>query len=159
MDDTIILENDDLNKNIDKFGNTIDASIIPPEEIEEEENIEDDIDEIDEDTLLLLHKLRIKKQNINTNIEISPNKPKVININDKKKKEKKSITLQEFTKMIPDEEMKTSKFISSRVESKRKQNNNIVKRHFNPRKPPFVFIRNNNITFINNVSDFPDLGF
>ena len=158
MDDTIILENDDLNKNIDKFGNTIDESIISPEEIEEE-NIEDDIDEIDEDTLLLLHKLRMKKQDINTNIEISPNKPKVININDKKKKEKKSITLQEFTKMIPDEEMKTSKFISSRVESKRKQNNNIVKRHFNPRKPPFVFIRNNNITFINNVSDFPDLGF
>jgi hypothetical protein len=159
MDDTIILENNDLNKNIDKFGNTIDESIISPEEIEEEENIEDDIDEIDEDTLLLLHKLRMKKQDINTNIEISPNKPKVININDKKKKEKKSITLQEFTKMIPDEEMKTSKFISSRVESKRKQNNNIVKRHFNPRKPPFVFIRNNNITFINNVSDFPDLGF
>ena len=92
------------------------------------------------------------------NITPENNKPVKIII-DKSDNKKKSIPLQEFIKSIPDEEIKTSKFVSSRVESKRKHNINIIKRQFSPRKPPMVFVRNNNIVFKNEESDFPGLGF
>lgn len=148
-------------KNIDKYGNTIiNENEIIDEEIIEEENIEDEIDEIDEETLILLHKLRMGKPDKPDEYKPTPNnKPVKISI-DKSDNKKKSIPLQEFIKSIPDEEVKTSKFVSSRVESKRKHNNSSnIKRQFSPRKPPMVFVRNNNIVFKKDDIDFPGLGF
>jgi len=162
MDNQNILNEELTDKNVDKYGNTIiNENEIIEEEIIEEENIEDEIDEIDEETLILLHKLRMEKQDKPYEYNFTPenNKPVKITI-DKSDNKKKSIPLQEFIKSIPDEEIKTSKFVSSRVESKRKHNNNnIIKRQFSPRKPPMVFVRNNNIIFKKDDAEFPLLNF
>jgi len=162
MDNQNILTEELTDKNIDKYGNTIiNENEIIDEEIIEEENIEDEIDEIDEETLILLHKLRMEKQDKPDKYDFTPknNKPVKISI-DKTDSKKKNIPLQEFIKSIPDEEIKTSKFVSSRVESKRKHNNSSnIKRQFLPRKPPMVFVRNNNIVFKKDDADFPGLGF
>ena len=64
----------------------------------------------------------------------------------------------------PDENDKPliKKFTSNRVETKKKNDNiNItIKRHFNPRKPPYNFNRKNiiiDIPQINNIKQFPEL--
>lgn len=89
--------------------------------------------------------------------------PKVNKVN---KLSKNVFSLSEFTKKI-DEEVKLSqpkKFTSKRADMKRKElglDNEIVKRTFNARKPPYNFVnRTNNINIevnISNPDEFPSL--
>ena len=73
------------------------------------------------------------------------------------------MSLQEFVK-IKQEPINNApkRFTSNRVENKKKQYDEILmpKRQFNPRKPPFNFIRKSNVINIpkyNNFSEFPEL--
>jgi hypothetical protein len=94
--------------------------------------------------------------------KISPKVPKVTKVN----KNKNVLSLSDFTKKI-DEEVKLSqpkKFTSKRADIKRKElglDNEIIKRTFNARKPPYNFVnRTNNINIevnISNTDDFPCL--
>jgi HD superfamily phosphohydrolase len=90
------------------------------------------------------------------------NKPKKQTNN--KKNTKNIITLGEFNKKIEKEieAKKPKKFISKRVQEKKKdlEIENLPKRQFNPRLPPYTFVfkksLNTNID-INNNNDFPTL--
>lgn len=138
-----------------------------------EENIDEDPEEddgetseMDDETLEIINRVRLKKLNEpnykmfkETNKEPEKIEPKV----NKKTKVKKSMSLQEFSKIVETENKPVSKrFTSNRVENKKKQNDStlIPKRQFNPRKPPYNFIRKPNkvdsLQF-NNIQEFPDL--
>ena len=72
------------------------------------------------------------------------------------------MSLQEFTKITQSESKPPiKKFTSNRVESKKKPNDTpIIKRQFNPKKPPYNFIRSvnfNNIPELSNMNEFPEL--
>ena len=136
-----------------------------------EEDIEEEIDEdeegsdMDDETLEIINRVRLKKLNDpnykmfkDTNIKAEESIPKV-----NKKKVKKSMSLQEFSKTIESETKQvTKRFTSNRVENKKKQydNTSFTKRQFNPRKPPYNFIRKSNIINspqFNSIQEFPNL--
>jgi hypothetical protein len=130
----------------------INPDIVIDEIYSDEELIDETIDEMDDETIEIIN--RIRNKNINRKEEEIQEKPKIIKKKLSKKSLKKTMSLQEFTKVTPTESIK--KFTSSRVESKRKQND---KRQFNPRKPPYNFIKNTNINppKLNNINEFPEL--
>jgi hypothetical protein len=101
-----------------------------------------------------LIKIENKTKNNNQNIKIG-------------KKQKNVFNLTEFNKKIDEEEKakKPKKFVSKRADDKRKQlgiDENIgPKRSFNPRKPPYNFVKSHNKKDekpnILNENDFPSL--
>ena len=141
-------------KNFDS-NKLINPDIIEEEYTEDEdmedENIEDGFDE---ETYEIINRSRMKNINIEDKI-IFQKKTFEKHI----QKPKKSMSLQEFTKITQSETKVINKFTSSRVESKKKKDD-IPKRQFNPRKPPYNFIRKvsreKNIK-IDNFLEFPEL--
>lgn len=141
--------------------------IIEEEEDEDEDNIEDEIDEMDEETLEIINRIRLKKLESDNSPIFLEKKLNNLKENSEKikktpKKENKKISFQEFSKSIESENKTIKKFTSSRVENKKNQYDNtlIPKRHFNPRKPPYNFTRKVSITNVleyNNVQEFPQL--
>lgn len=138
-----------------------------------EEDLEEDLEEdeegsdLDDETLEIINRVRLKKLN-DPNYKMfkdtNENKPEesISKIN-KKTKVKKSMSLQEFSKITDSESKPVNKrFTSNRVEHKKKQydNTSITKRQFNPRKPPYNFIRKSNINNspqLNDIQEFPNL--
>jgi hypothetical protein len=160
-------ENNILNKNLKSFeSNKLINPDIIEDEIEDEEEDDGETSEMDDETLEIINRVRLKKSNNKDNnffkVENSnPEEP--INKVIKKIKEKKSMSLQEFSKIANIESKpEIKKFSSNRVENKKKlyDNTSIVKREFNPRKPPYNFIRKSyiiNSPQINDIKDFPNL--
>lgn len=168
-----------LNKN-----NNIAKSNYFSDDESEEDNINDDVSEIesddsmDEDTKRIIWEASIKnfekmeqekkheKENmmnklLNTSLikDMEP-ETKLNNV-----KPKKTISLNDFNKKVEQDEQakKPKKFISKRVQDKKKlngdENDSKPKRNFNPRFPPYNFVHNkqkqNTIQF--NPADFPSL--
>jgi len=134
------------------------------EEGEDEEPLDEVGDEIDEETLEIINRIRFK--NINNEQSLILKKSDIAIkkeiINKKPKKNNKNMSLQEFSKICEPEKPTIKKFISNRVEDKKKNDNftTILKRQFNPRKPPFNFHRKNKIIDtpqLNNIQEFPEL--
>ncbi len=90
-------------------------------------------DELDEETLEII------RRHANTSsiddLYISGNNKEVKEKKQKPKKEKVGKTLQELIK--EEEDKKPKKWKSSRVESKKKPGEEVTRRHFNPRLPPY----------------------
>jgi hypothetical protein len=93
-------------------------------------------------------------------------KPDIIkkeSINKKSKiKNNKNMSLQEFSKTFESDKTIIKKFTSNRVENKKKTDNTpiFIKRQFNPKKPPFNFLRKNKTIEtpqLNNIQEFPNL--
>lgn len=155
---------------INKISFESNKLINPDMEEDLEEDLEEDEQEgsdMDDETLEIINRVRLKKLN-------DPNYKMFKDTNDdkpedsipklnKKTKAKKSMSLQEFSKITESESKPINKrFTSNRVEHKKKQYDNtlITKRQFNPRKPPYNFIRKSNIPNspqLNNINEFPDL--
>jgi hypothetical protein len=139
----------------------------------EEDSFDEDADdemedeEMDDETKQIINKMRMKYINMEDKEFIAiPSKTistkKIIDKIDKKIS-KKNMSLQDFVKITPSESKPIiKKFTSNRIENKKKQTNDILipKRQFNPRKPPFNFIRKENkienIQY-NSSSEFPEL--
>ena len=126
---------------------------------DEEEPIDEGITEIDNETLDIINKIRMKKLNTDNVFNFSDNKT----IKKTPKKENKKISFLEFTKIVEAESKPIiKKFSSRRVENKKNQFENTIisKRQFNPRKPPYNFTRKistTNIPEYNNIQEFPQL--
>ena len=135
-------------------------------ELYEEENEEENNDE-DEEEREYMKSIYMATLNANTfdfkqtikQSKVEKSKPKVV-------KSKVTLSLNEFTSKIEQELMENQpkKFVSKRADDKRKIlgiDDNIIKRTFNPRKPPYNFINRkvNNITEVDldNKLDFPSL--
>ena len=159
--------------NVKKIPKSFDSNkLINPDiiiEDEEEENIEDENDEMDDETLEIINRVRLKKINLEESTIFLDNKPKNIKESKVKKtltKANKKISFKEFTKSIEvDNKQNITKFTSKRVEDKKNQslelsNTLIPKRQFNPRKPTYNFTRKintPNINDYNNIQEFPQL--
>jgi hypothetical protein len=135
------------------------------EDIDDDDNDDELIDELpdemDDETLELINRVRIKQNNYENNTLFIKPEP-IKKINKKSVKNNKNMTLQEFNKILENDKPLIKKFTSNRVETKKKNDNiNItIKRHFNPRKPPYNFNRKNiiiDIPQINNIKQFPEL--
>jgi len=131
------------------------------EDDEDDENIDNENDEIDEETRQMLYKLSMKQPKSLFNIQNIEKTPKIEHT--KKVHKSKSMSLQDFIKNTQSStNPEITKFTSTRVESKKKQNDNtfISKRQFNPRKPPYNFTRKTNNESIQNFinsNEFPEL--
>lgn len=132
----------------DKFGNTDYISEVDEEYDEEEE------DYLDEETRAII----FNKIN-DIDYTMSNNKKEDIPKKSIKQKSSNVLSLIDFNKKLQSE---NKKFISKRVEAKRKVNNIEQKkvRQFNPRLPPYNHVhksqKNNNLD-INSNNDFPTL--
>jgi hypothetical protein len=163
-----ILKND-ISKKPNSFENN--KLINPDFEIDtdddeeyDEEQLDEVGDEIDDETLEIINRIRFK--NINNEQSSILKKIDIPNIKEtikkKPKKNNKNMSLQEFSKTCESEKITIKKFTSNRVEDKKKNENNtpFLKRHFNPRKPPFNFHRKNktiDTPQLNNIQEFPEL--
>lgn len=140
--------------------------IIEEEDEEEEERFDETIDEMDDETLEIINRIRLKKMNLDDDRIFKEEPPKsIIKKTKKEPKENKKISYMEFAKIVEAESKpEVKKFSSKRAENKRNQlfgvsNSSIPKRHFNPRKPPYNFTRKNtNDTLPDyNIQEFPQL--
>jgi len=161
------LENNILTKNLKSFESNklINPDIIEENIDDEEEDDDGETSEMDDETLEIINRIRLKKSNNEdtstfkeSNKKFDDSANKVI----KKTKVKKSMSLQEFSKIAESESKPVIKrFTSNRVEHKKKQNDIVIsKRQFNPRKPPYNFIRKSKIVDslqFNNIQEFPEL--
>lgn len=138
----------------------INPDIIEDDESEyDDDDIENSVLELDDESLEIINKFRNK--DINTIFkEFTINTNKV----NKVRKQKKSLSLQDFNKTYESEKkLENTKFISKRVKNKKNELKIDIleeKRHFNPRKPPYNFIRkniSNNIPEFKNIKEFPKL--
>ena len=157
LKDKILPKNFDSNK-------LINPDIVIEEEEEEQEEIDETIDEMDNETLEIINRMRSKKINSDqsTFFEDKPKNIKESKVKNTLKKEKKKLSLQELNKVIEkDCKLTIKKFTSKRVEDKKSHNDPIFpKRQFNPKKPPYNFIRKVSTTIIpnyNNNQEFPEL--
>jgi hypothetical protein len=133
-------------------------------EDEEEENYEEEIDEIDEDTRSILYKISMKEKSSSLNFKSTESIQPQKEHKKKSVQKSKNMSLQDFIKTIPTENIPVvKKFTSNRVEHKKKHDdsdNTTLKRQFSPRKPPFNFTRKTNngeLPQINNINEFPAL--
>ena len=156
------LKNNILPKNFDS-NKLINPDIVLEDE-EEEDEIDETIDEMDDETLEIINRMRSKKINSDqsTFFEDKPKNIKSDKVEKSSKKEKKKLSLQELNKVIEEDTKPTIKrFTSKRVEDKKSHNDPIFpKRQFNPKKPPYNFIRKVSTTIIpnyNNNQEFPEL--
>jgi hypothetical protein len=163
--------------NLDKYGNSITNDLeknkTEPEEENELEDKNKDIDildqeqeDIDDETRLLIlkHINRQKQLLCESDIDnIKKNKTKI-----KKQNINKSINIAEFNKELEEKANmnKEKKFISKRADDKRKElgisDTDVQKRSFNPRKPPYNFVRSNDKMFVETIdiqstTEFPSL--
>ncbi len=133
----------------------------PDEEEIDEENIEEDLDLMDDETLEIINRIRLKNINNENNLFKEPEIKKKSSKKASKKSSKKNMSLQEFSKTCEPEKPSIKRFTSTRVEHKKKSDNvtSVIKRQFNPRKPPYSFHRKNNIEILqlNNFQEFPEL--
>lgn len=130
---------------------------------EQEEPLESD-EELDEDTMKFIYQSSLKKsafEDLDSDSDSKKKKKK-----NSKRKEKKKLSLSEFYNKIENDKPKNGKkFMSSRVAERKKEldivtnREVVIKRCFNPRLPPFNFIKNSNkeIDAIDEIS-FPKLG-
>ena len=156
LKDKILPKNFDSNK-------LINPDIVLEDE-EEEDEIDETIDEMDDETLEIINRMRSKKINSDqsTFFEDKPKNIKSDKVEKSSKKENKKLSLQELNKVIEEDTKPTIKrFTSKRVEDKKSHNDPIFpKRQFNPKKPPYNFIRKVSTTIIpnyNNNQEFPEL--
>ena len=132
---------------------------------DDEEQIDDTIDEMDDETLEIINKIRFKKLNLDNDPFLKDTPPKsTIKKIKKEPKENKKISFLEFTKIVDaDSKPEVKKFCSKRVENKKNQNaysdNLMPRRQFNPRKPPYNFTRKNinEVLPDYNIKEFPQL--
>lgn len=130
------------------------------EDEEEEENIEEDLDLMDDETLEIINRIRLKNINNENNLFKEPEIKKKSSKKASKKTSKKNMSLQEFSKTCEPEKPGIKRFTSNRVEHKKKSDvPAVLKRQFNPRKPPYNFHRKNKIETpqLNNIQEFPEL--
>lgn len=156
--------------NVDQYFSDDEDDIIEEEQLDEESD--DSMDDytrqiIREATIRNLERMENEYKNMERVQKVKkplktdqPDQPK------KNKKQSQVLSLGEFTKKI-DAEMEASKpkkFVSKRVEDKKKVmglDNNVVKRNFNPRLPPYNFVQHNkqnqNSVNIDSKEEFPSL--
>jgi hypothetical protein len=148
------------NKEIQQTSEEIEAALL-----EEQQRLEE-LEELEEQAYLKSMVEAANNKNITFDFSVKTDKKSFPKIGKVSKVSKNVFSLGEFTKKI-DEEVKLSqpkKFISKRADTKRKElglDNEIIKRTFNARKPPYNFIArvnniNNDINISNNM-DFPSL--
>jgi len=167
-----------MNTNLNKLDNDDDDYFSDDEiqdEVQDEQTLEEDVisdNEMDEETRLIIYRAAQKNKpdifQYNTSLKEEQKKiTKIKTTIDISKQTKKVMTLEEFTKKIEAEEKakKPNKFVSRRTVDKKKQfgtdETTVIRRHFNPRFPPYNFINkkviSNNIGDINNNKEFPSL--
>lgn len=99
---------------------------------------------LDDESKQILYMAAIKKDH--NNIFINKEEKIIKQTKIKTKKSKNTFSLSEFNKKLEEDNKQTKKFISKRAEEKKKQlgivNENIVKRDFNPRLPPYNLVKN-----------------
>jgi hypothetical protein len=138
----------------------------------EEEDDEDD--EMDAETRRIIWEATMRRSanydfaDISKEHNEKKSKKKSSSNSNKNQKQKKnvSLSLEEFNKLMEQKikENKPKKFVSKRVEEKKKINGveePVYKRQFNPRLPPYNFVnktREANVPVdLNNKNDFPSL--
>ena len=138
---------------------------------EDGENNEDDEEEIDEETRRIMYEHAVRKYENEKNNDYSIKHNEKEKLLDEKKDEKKDkknkkLTLVAFNKKIEQDinARRPKRFISKRADDKKSQlgmqNDNGFKRSFNPRNPPFNFIKSNDFVQkpeILNLEEFPTL--
>ena len=164
--------NKNLKNNLDSYFSDDD---VVEEEFEDNEQVESE-DEMDDYTRKLIYEAsarnleRMELELKNFEKGLKKSKQKQEQKQEQKqpsKKQNQVFSLGDFNKKV-DAEMeakKPKKFVSKRVEEKKKQSGveetNVQKRHFNPRFPPYNFVhqkskQNNNVN-LNSKDDFPSL--
>jgi hypothetical protein len=124
-------------------------------------NIISEDESMDDETKQIIYKNTLKDEDINYK-GVKKQKSIIKQNSDKKDKKNKNImSFSNFVKVM-NEEVKMSqpkKFISKRVEDKKKSQEIIVKRHFNPRFPPLMNDNSNNVNILNlnDESSFPQI--
>jgi hydroxylamine reductase (hybrid-cluster protein) len=112
----------------------------------EEHDIEDGYEtdsSLDDESKQILYKAAMKKEVSNNFIDKDQSKDnKQLKV--KTKKNKNTFSLSEFNKKLEEENKMIKKFVSKRAEEKKKQlgliEENIPKRNFNPRLPPYNLV-------------------
>ena len=127
------------------------------EEYSEEE------DSLDEETRQLIYKSAFKNIDYeNVSVKESTNKTKTKRPDTKGPNK---LSLIDFAKKVDEDEKnrKPKRFVSQRREDKKKElglTNDMPKRHFNPRMPPYNFVNRQNKNSklnLNNTEEFPAL--
>lgn len=137
---------------------------------EQNDGFEDDYESdgsIDEETRRIIYQATMKNINNLDTIykEIEKGTVKEVKPIITKEKDKNSLSLSEFSKKVEDEinSKKPKKFVSKRVEDKKKSlgvEENVYKRQFNPRLPPYNFVNRKVETKqvnINDIKEFPQI--
>jgi hypothetical protein len=159
--------------NLDKYGNSITNDSEENKTVSEEENENIDIldqeqEDIDEETKLLILKHINRQKQLSCEFEFESNNSKKNKTKIKKQNVNKSINIAEFNRELEEKANmnKEKKFISKRADDKKKElgisDVYELRRSFNPRKPPYNFVRSNDKILVETIdiqstTEFPSL--
>jgi hypothetical protein len=157
------------NKTTDNYFSDDEENYEEDENENEEDNGEDIEEyELDAETRQILfdHAMNSFENEKNIKLVEQNEQPNIIKKKVLKQNKKQIFSLTEFNKKVETDMIarKPKKFMSKRVGDKKiqlgMQNEPVIKRTFNPRNPPFNFVKSNEINIkldILNLEDFPSL--